>query len=166
MKYSVFWFQSVENIPVKLIKFLQKGWTTLVAPNIPNIPNILMQNILSSKRLNHACRANAEYFWNRDTATRSSISYSFTSFTRKNFSKCFNLTDRDVRSIRKIEAGEEIVLNYRGLGTLTRQERWGVVLFGILLVLVLVYWYFLVLEVLYSGHFHEAREVGSLFHRD
>ena len=158
MKYSVFWFQSVENIPVKLIKFLQKGWTTLVAPNIPNIPNIL-----SSKRLNHACRANAEYFWNRDTATRSSI---FHIFYKKNFSKCFNLTDRDVRSIRKIEAGEEIVLNYRGLGTLTRQERWGVVLFGILLVLVLVYWYFLVLEVLYTGHFHEAREVGSLFHRD
>ena len=31
--------------------------------------------------------------------------------------------DRDVRSIRKIEVGEEIVLNYRGLGTLTREER-------------------------------------------
>ena len=31
--------------------------------------------------------------------------------------------DRDVRSIRKIEVGEEIVLNYRGLGMLTREER-------------------------------------------
>ena len=30
---------------------------------------------------------------------------------------------RDVRSIRKIEVGEEIVLNYRGLGTMTREER-------------------------------------------
>jgi len=54
---------------------------------------------LKISRLNHACRANAEYFWNRDTGTR------------------------DVRSIRKIEAGEEILLNYRGLGTLTREER-------------------------------------------
>ena len=37
--------------------------------------------------------------------------------------------DRDVRSIRKIEVGEEIVLNYRGLGTLTREERWSIVFF-------------------------------------
>ena len=34
-----------------------------------------------------------------------------------------------MRSIRKIEVGEEIVLNYRGLGTLTREERWSIVFF-------------------------------------
>ena len=69
--------------------------------------------IPSSKRLNHACRANAEYFWNKDTGTRFSVF--FLIYTKSD--------DRDVRSIRKIEVGEEIVLNYRGLGTLTREER-------------------------------------------
>ena len=32
-----------------------------------------VQMIPSSKRLNHACRANAEYFWNKDTGTRFSV---------------------------------------------------------------------------------------------
>ena len=56
---------------------------------------------LRMSRFNHSCRANAEYFWNHDTGTR------------------------DVRAVRKIARKEEICLNYRKLGTLTREERRG-----------------------------------------
>ena len=54
---------------------------------------------LKISRFNHSCRANAEFFWNHDTGTR------------------------DVRAVRMIQPSEEITLNYRKLGTLTRQER-------------------------------------------
>ena len=56
---------------------------------------------LKMSRFNHSCRANAEFFWNAETGTR------------------------DVRAVRKIQEGEEICLNYRKLGTLTREERRG-----------------------------------------
>merc|ERR1712126_324201 len=54
---------------------------------------------LHMSRFNHSCRSNAEFFWNQDTNTR------------------------DVRAIRNISRNEEITLNYRKIGTLTREER-------------------------------------------
>ena len=54
---------------------------------------------LKISRFNHSCRPNAEFFWNHDTGTR------------------------DVRAVRMIKPSEEITLNYRKLGTLTREER-------------------------------------------
>ena len=56
---------------------------------------------LKMSRFNHSCRANAEFFWNKVTGTR------------------------DVRAVRKIQKDKEICLNYRKLGTLTREERRG-----------------------------------------
>ena len=85
-------------------------WQNLVVPNISQAKAFKVIAILDTNgfhngvclkmsRFNHSCQPNAQYFWNEDSNTR------------------------DLRTLRKIDKGEEITVNYISSYLLGREER-------------------------------------------
>ena len=65
-------------------------------------------------RFNHSCCANAEHFWNEDLQAREVTAL------KKNMRRKYILVEGEVyhlqvRSIKAIDEGEEVTLNYRSL---------------------------------------------------
>ena len=94
--------KDMENLKIELEA---QPLTDLPPNDITKIWQIKLTNgfhngvFLKMSRFNHSCWPNAEYFWNTDTGTR------------------------DVRAVRTVLQGEEILLDYRQPWTLTREER-------------------------------------------
>ena len=94
--------KDMENLRIELEA---QPLTDLCPNDITKIWQIKLTNgfhngvFLKMSRFNHSCWPNAEYFWNTDTGTR------------------------DLRAVRTVLQGEEILLDYRQPWTLTREER-------------------------------------------